>query len=221
MVDAARATRVAHPPRRPPNPVLVHTAGGPTRAYALAMVSATPSADTAAAPDAPAVLDIEASGFGHDSYPIEVGFVLPDGQSYCSLIRPIPTWTHWDPAAERVHRIALATVVRHGRDVTEVAMQLNQRLNGLTVYCDGWAHDYVWLSVLFDAAGLQPSFRLETLRALLSDREAAFWSVIKQQITTEMRLPRHRASSDAKILQHTLIRLRAPLPVRKRHSSPG
>ena len=35
----------------------------------------------------PAVLDIEASGFGVGSYPIEVGFVLPDGQSYCSLLR--------------------------------------------------------------------------------------------------------------------------------------
>lgn len=185
------------------------------------MVSRTPSAESSPAPVAPAVLDIEASGFGHDSYPIEVGFVLPDGQSYCSLIRPAPTWTHWDPAAERVHHIPLATVIRHGRDPGEVARQLNARLKGLTVYCDGWAHDYTWLGVLFEAAGLSPSFRLENLRALLSDREAAFWSVVKQQVTTEMRLQRHRASSDAKILQHTLIRLRAPLPVRNVRSRPG
>jgi hypothetical protein len=185
------------------------------------MASSTLPPEISPAPDAPTVLDIEASGFGHDSYPIEVGFVLPDGQSYCSLIRPAPTWTHWDAAAERVHRIPLATVVRHGRDLTEVAMQLNQRLNGLTVYCDGWANDYTWLAVLFEAAGLSPAFRLENLRALLSDREAASWSVIKQQVATEMRLQRHRASSDAKILQHTLIRLRAPLPVRNARSNPG
>lgn len=160
------------------------------------------------------MLDIEASGFGHDSYPIEVGAVLPDGQAYCSLIRPAPTWTHWDPAAERVHRIDRATVIRHGRDPVEVATQLNERLNGLTVYCDGWAHDYSWLGLLFDAAGLSPSFRLENLRALLTDQEAAFWAILKQQVTQEMRLQRHRASSDARILQHTLIRLRAPLTPR-------
>ena len=29
----------------------------------------------------PAVLDIEASGFGRDSFPVEVGFVLPDGET--------------------------------------------------------------------------------------------------------------------------------------------
>ena len=168
---------------------------------------------TAAEPvsDPPAVLDIEASGFGRDSYPIEVGFVLPDGASYCSLIRPAPGWTHWDPAAEKVHHITPATLLRHGRDVIEVATQLNDRLHGRTLYCDGWAHDYAWLNTLFEAAGLAPAFKLDNLRALLSEKEAAFWSIVKAQVTTEMRLPRHRASADAKILQHTLMRLRAPL----------
>ena len=177
--------------------------------------------DPGPAPDAPAVLGIEASGFGADSYPIEIGFVLPDGQSYCSLVRPAPGWTHWDPQAERVHRIPLATVIRHGRAVDEVATQLNARLNGLTVYCDGWAHDHVWLGVLFEAAKLSPSFRLENLRVLLSDREAAFWAIVKQQVTTEMRLQRHRASSDARILQNTLRRLRAPLTPRAARPAPG
>lgn len=192
--------------------MLVHGARRAGRAYAVGMVSAALPPATAPATDAPAVLDIEASGFGRDSYPVEVGFVLPDGQTYCTLIRPAPDWTHWDPAAEKLHHIPLATVIKHGRDVAEVARQLNARLCGLTIYCDGWAHDYVWLNVLFDAAGLTPSFKLDNLRALLTEQEAAFWGIVKKQITTEMRLPRHRASSDAKILQRTLMRLRAPLP---------
>jgi hypothetical protein len=162
--------------------------------------------------DAPAVMDIEASGFGHSSYPIEIGFVLPDGETYCSLIRPAPGWTHWDAEAERLHRISQETARTHGRDAREVAELLNERLRGLTLYCDGWAHDYVWLNVLFEAADLTPSFRLDNLRGLLTEREAAHWEVVKKQVTTEMRLQRHRASSDAKILQRTLIRLRAPLP---------
>jgi hypothetical protein len=170
------------------------------------------TASTAAVPTQalPAVLDIEASGFGRDSYPVEIGFVLPDGRAWCTLIRPAPGWTHWDPAAERLHRIALPTAIAHGRDVAEVARQLNERLHGRTLYCDGWAHDYVWLNVLFEAAGFAPAFRLDNLRALLSEPEAARWADAKAQTTAEMRLPRHRASADAKILQHTLLRLRTP-----------
>jgi hypothetical protein len=37
------------------------------------------------------VIDVEASGFGRGSYPIEVGFVLPDGEAVCTLVRPRPT----------------------------------------------------------------------------------------------------------------------------------
>jgi len=168
------------------------------------------SLDETAAPP-PGVLDMEASGFGRDSYPIEVGYVLPDGQTYCSLIRPIPSWTHWDPSAEKVHRIALATLQTSGRDVGEVALHLNEQLHGQIMYCDGWAHDYTWLATLFEAADMSPSFRLENLRVLLSEREAAHWDVLKRQVTQELRLQRHRASSDAKVLQRTLMRLREPL----------
>jgi hypothetical protein len=166
------------------------------------------------APPPPGVLDMEASGFGRDSYPIEVGYVLPDGQTYCSLIRPLPDWTHWDPQAERVHRITLATLQSNGRNVAEVAQHLNDQLHGQIMYCDGWAHDYTWLATLFEAAQMTPSFRLENLRVLLSEREAAYWDILKRQVTQEMRVQRHRASSDAKVLQRTLMRLREPLPSR-------
>ena len=154
------------------------------------------------------VLDIEASGFGRRSYPIEVGFVLPDGRSYCSLIRPAADWTHWDPQAEDVHHISLQTAIRHGRDVVEVATTLNQTLRGMTLYCDGWAHDYVWLNVLFDAAGATPAFRLEHVRALLTDAQAARWAALKDQVSVELKLQRHRASADARVLQRTLSLLR-------------
>ena len=178
----------------------------------MAMASAAHSSPDATRPQVPAVLDIEASGSGRESCPVEVGFVLPDGRSYCSLVRPAPSWAHSDAAAERLHRIPRATLVAHGRDAVEVATQLNAQLQGQTVYCDGWAHDDHRLGALFEAAALTPSFRLDNLRALLTDREAAFWSVLKSQVATEMRLQRHRASSNAKILQNALIRLRVPLP---------
>jgi hypothetical protein len=158
--------------------------------------------------DLPSILDVEASGFGRNSYPIEVGYVLPDGSSYCSLIKPQPHWTHWDPAAEQVHHIRRDLLVQHGRDVQEVARRLNEGLRGQVVFSDGWAHDYPWLAALYEEAELVPSFKLESLRGLLSEDEASQWAATRQAVMSEHQVERHRASTDARLLQTTLKRLR-------------
>ncbi len=156
----------------------------------------------------PAILDMEASGFGRDSYPIEVGYVLPDGQTRCTLIRPPAHWVHWDPQAEHLHGIPRAATLQHGREVADVAHWLNRELEGLTVYSDGWANDYSWLSALFDEAGCQPRFRLDSLRSLLDEDEADRWHALKLQVGAELRIQRHRASADARLLQTTYCRLK-------------
>jgi len=150
----------------------------------------------------PTVLDIEASGFGAHSYPIEVGFVLPDGGSWCSLIRPEPGWDHWDDAAQTVHGVSRTLLARHGRSASEVAGALNERLGGRIVYCDAWGHDYPWLAKLFDAAGRRPAFRLEHLHRLLDDRDAPRFAQFKQALAAEQGRLRHRASTDARVLQN-------------------
>lgn len=167
-----------------------------------------PTALAPAAAVAPAILDIEASGFGRHSYPIEVGYVLPDGSSFCSLIRPAAHWTHWDPAAERVHHIRRDMLAQHGRSVTDVARLLNDRLHGSTVFSDGWAHDYPWLAALFEEAGMVPSFKLDSLRSLLTEHELREWEATRVVVGHEMQGERHRASADARLLQSTLMRLR-------------
>lgn len=155
----------------------------------------------------PAIVDVEASGFGHDSYPIEVGLVLPYGDSYCTLIRPEPDWLHWDEDAERVHGVSRAALSTSGRSAREVARAVNERLRGMIVYCDSWYHDFNWLSRLFDAAEMSPSFRLEDIRTLLNDDQMAVWHATKSDIIAELRLERHRASNDARVLQATLMRV--------------
>ena len=157
---------------------------------------------------APFVLDVEASGFGRGSYPIEIGFAAPDGRSVCSLIRPAPHWTHWDPAAERVHGLSRYTVERHGRRPAEVAQLLNRELHGCLVYSDGWAHDYGWLGLLFDEAGTQPRFALRHLLELLTEEQAERWNSTRLRVLDQMQLRRHRASSDARALQLTLLAVR-------------
>ncbi|QTN27865.1 hypothetical protein HZ993_21830 [Rhodoferax sp. AJA081-3] len=156
----------------------------------------------------PTVLDVEASGFGRNSYPIEIGFVLPNGHTFCTLVRPEAHWTHWDAQAEATHHISRALILARGVPVPEVARTINAQLYGQTVYSDGWVNDYSWIGALFDAADMSPSFKLENLRVLLDDQEADQWHTVKAQVSSERGVQRHRASADARLLQLTLLRLR-------------
>jgi hypothetical protein len=164
-----------------------------------------PPSDPGHPPLPPAILDIEASGFGLGSYPIEVGFVTSDGEPWCSLVRPEPDWQHWDPQAESVHGITREHLLQHGRSSCEIAQALNERLNGLTIYSDAWAHDYTWLNRLFDVADMRPHFKLDNLRVLLTDAQAAIWHDVKRSVFESLNMQRHRASADARLLQQTFV----------------
>ena len=154
----------------------------------------------------PIVMDIEASGFGAGSYPIEVGFSRRHGEGWCTLIRPEQDWLHWDESAAQIHKIPRETLVERGRSAVSVAENLNQILAGHTVYTDGWAHDYVWLSRLFDAAELSLHFRLADFREIISLKQEEIWHQTKSQVEIDLNVSRHRASNDARILQLTWLR---------------
>lgn len=157
--------------------------------------------------ESPAVIDVEASGFGRGSYPIEVGTVLRDGTSHCFLVRPEPDWMHWDPAAEEVHGISRAVLTEIGLPVAEVAERLNELLGTQRVYSDGWGVDRTWLALLFDRAGIPQRFTLDSVRSLLNEDEAAHWHPTHAQVQAELNLERHRASSDALMVRNTLTRI--------------
>ncbi len=164
-----------------------------------------PPTDAGSLPLPPAILDIEASGFGLGSYPIEVGFVTSDGEPWCSLVRPETDWQHWDPHAEAVHGITREHLQQHGRSSRDIALALNDRLNGQTIYSDAWAHDYTWLNRLFEVANLRPHFKLDNLRILLTDAQAATWHDVKRHVFQSLNSQRHRASADARLLQQTYL----------------
>lgn len=155
----------------------------------------------------PSILDIEASGFGRASYPIEVGYALADGRTRCTLIRPPAHWTHWDPHAEQIHGIRRDLLLHHGRAPAEVARMLNDDLAGQTVYCDGWAHDYPWLAALFEEADARPAFKLASVRELMDEPTLALLPELQRQALQELGMHRHRASNDARALQLAIDRV--------------
>jgi hypothetical protein len=152
----------------------------------------------------PTILDVEASGFGRGSYPIEIGFSDGQGGLFCGLIQPEADWLHWDDSAEALHGISRELLRTHGRPARWMADQLNARLRGQTVFCDGWGHDYTWLARLYEAVELRMSFQLDDLRKLLSEEEADRWKGVTEAVRARQHLTRHRASSDARVLQLAL-----------------
>ncbi|GHB17251.1 hypothetical protein [Salinicola rhizosphaerae] len=154
----------------------------------------------------PTLLDIEASGFGRGSYPIEIGLARGDGSRCAFLIQPAEDWGHWDPKAELLHGISRARLMREGHPALEVARWLNGELAEIGIaYSDSWGYDNTWLSLLFDQAGMLPRFRLESLRRLLSEEQLTCWNETKQALIEEHGIRRHRAGDDAYLLQLTYV----------------
>ncbi len=159
--------------------------------------------------ETPFIIDVEASGFGSNSYPIEVGVILSDGLKYCSLITPDKEWTHWDNEAEHIHHISRHCLKDHGKPAHTVAQQLNDFFEGMTLYSDGWVVDKPWLTRLFYVARIPMKFDVSPLELILSESQMAIWHTTKDVVTKELNLTRHRASNDAAVIQETYRRTRA------------
>lgn len=153
----------------------------------------------------PQIIDVEASGFGSDSYPIEVGVVLSNGLRFSRLIRPLPDWTHWDPAAEMLHGISRQDLERFGHDPVIVAKELNELLLGQTVYTDGWVVDKPWLDRLFDRLAIEREFYISPIESIVSEGQIEQWQLAMEHLGSQVAQPAHRALNDAVLIQETYV----------------
>ena len=128
---------------------------------------------------------------------------LNAGNRFCTLITPEPHWTYWDDEAEKVHHVSREMLQQHGKSVQDVTRQLNDLLNGMILYSDGWVVDQPWLIQLFAAAGNNIEFHVSPLEIILCEAQMAIWHTTKDQVIEQSQLSRHRASNDAWIIQET------------------
>lgn len=153
----------------------------------------------------PNIMDVEASGFGSFSYPIEVGVVNSEGRKFCRLVKPQMDWLHWDKKAEALHGISRDLLLTNGVSIDVLCQELNEFLQYQIVYSDGWVVDQPWIIKLFDAANLNMAFQLSPLEMILKEPQMAVWHKTKERVSQNMQMPRHRASTDAALIQHTFI----------------
>ncbi|GAA0855473.1 hypothetical protein [Aliiglaciecola litoralis] len=153
----------------------------------------------------PTIIDIEASGFGSESYPIEVGVVTYLSQRYCRLIKPQPDWSHWSEEAEQLHGISRALLLEKGVRAAQVCAELNELLIGQTVYSDGWVVDYPWLIKLFYVAQMEMKFTLSPLENILTEQQMEKWHDTQKSVCDNTQIERHRASNDAVMIQSVFM----------------
>lgn len=156
----------------------------------------------------PNIIDIEASGFGSDSYPIEVGVITSDGRRFCRLIKPLESWTHWDEQAQSLHGISRENLFMYGQEAKRVCVQLNAFLQNTTAYSDGWTVDSSWIKRLFAEAGVEMTFHVSPLELILTEGQMSLWHKVKQRMMRRDDAHRHRASNDAKVVQSTFMKTR-------------
>lgn len=156
-------------------------------------------------PQCPCIIDIEASGFGAHSYPIEIGVVKADGSRYCSLIAPQEDWIHWSPQAETVHGIPRPVLLERGKPAATVCQELNRFLGYISAYSDAWVHDSPWLNRLFWAGRCKPEFHLSPIELICTEEQLMLWDDTKLRLSSQLKIQRHRASADAFLIQQTWL----------------
>lgn len=149
-------------------------------------------------------LDLEASGLGPLSYPIEVAWKSTAGQSDSFLINPdsVPGWDFWDEYAEELHNLCLSELREEGISAVAACERLNKQLQGQDVLSDAWEFDSFWLSRLFEAAEQTMAFRLIGLPALLSPEE-----LLEYKLICQGQWRQHRAMNDVDHIIEAVLRV--------------
>lgn len=149
-----------------------------------------------------AFIDLEASGLDARSWPIEVGWGMPDGEPTAFLIRPDETWERdvWMPEAQALHKISMDQLDREGVAAQTVCAQLNEALGGHVVYSDAPDWDGFWLYRLFLAADIRQQFTLSDFRGAFIDLGVELTPALIAEASRET--PHlHRAADDVRHMQ--------------------
>ncbi len=146
-------------------------------------------------------LDIEASGLGSGTYPIEVAYASCTAGKGSYLIKPTEEWINngsWCLNAESsIHELSQDMLAQHGVDPVDVAHALNDALCGRLVLCNDLNYDGVWLTKIFEAARVGVQFLLTDVSFLYE-----FWGkdktrLFKQSYEAIVPSTTHRALPDA------------------------
>jgi len=153
-------------------------------------------------------IDLEASGLGKESYPIEVAWKNDEtGEQDSFLINPETAdgWHYWDDYAEEMHGIDRDDLRKKGLDIISACKRLNEKLKGKTLISDAFEFDLFWLKRLFQATGMTPDFRMAGLDRVLSKEQ-----LIQFGFLAKAQFRKHRALDDVEDILTCIKAVQAP-----------
>lgn len=133
----------------------------------------------------PVFIDIEASSAEDSSYPIAISWSLPDGQLKSVLVIPEDEWDPWENADPNVD---VQHLFDQGMTGADIIRELNEDLDGQTVYVDGLDEDERLLDMLFDSFQQSIGFELALLTNLFSGQTLESILLMREEIAREFQL---------------------------------
>lgn len=155
----------------------------------------------------PMFVDLEASGLGPASYPIEVAWSNPAGEIEEHLIDPPEEWLtdlEWDPNAERIHGIPLRKLTTEGEPIEQVCEAFVRATARQPLYSDAPSHDGRWLRQMLEFGGfgnhmLDVRDAIELFQPKISGAHLRM-DAAKLQARVDLGLRHHRAGDDVRAL---------------------
>lgn len=145
----------------------------------------------------PLFIDIEASSPDENAFPTVISWSLPDGQLKSILIIPDDEWDPWDNADPHID---LQHLFDQGVSGPDAIRELNEDLDGQTVYVDGLDDDECLLELLFETYNHTLSFEIATLRELFPRQGIENIFSLRQDIANEYQLDIEQTEDNVRAL---------------------
>jgi hypothetical protein len=133
----------------------------------------------------PLFIDIEVSAPHENGFPISIAWSLADGQLKSVLITPDDEWNPWDNADPEVD---LQHLFDQGVTGPDVIRELNEDLDGQTVYVDGLDEDELLLEKLFDTYQQSIGFEIARVNELFPRHDIENILSMRNDIAREYQL---------------------------------
>jgi hypothetical protein len=133
----------------------------------------------------PLFLDIEMSTPDDNGFPTSISWSLPDGQLKSVLIIPDDEWDPWENANPEID---LQHLFDQGVSGPDVIRELNEDLDGKTVYVDGLDDDELLLEKLFDTYEQSIGFEIATVSELFPKHNIEHILALRNEIAREYQL---------------------------------
>jgi len=154
----------------------------------------------------PLFLDINASHSDDNAFPTSIAWSLPDGTIKSVIISPDSDWDPWDNARPDLD---IQHLMDQGVSGPDVIREMNDDLDGQTVFVDGLDEDELLLELLFETYDNTPGFELATVAQLHPQHNFEDVLVIRRQIADEYQFNLDLAEENVQALLHLSERLSA------------